>query len=452
MPLVSSRISQPDDECEVYHDGQQWHIRKYFGEQGIGFWSNQQQRRGGAMLFRNIDIPQRALITFARIIFIPRWNNSQDIASSILEAELDPNPLPFTTYEDYQKRPRTKENYFWWKMNHWTAWYPEWTPNLLRIIQEVINLDTWQPPASIVIFWHDHRGDSTPNSATVRRAISFDYDPTRCPLLQATYEPPAPPIPPIPPPDKWAAEDLEQIPVPDGYTFLLHTDQPCHLWLRYTLKQPRRHSKPIYLRGTYLRGDIRFCFVNFIEVEQEETGDTLDHTWTLLDWPICQTRWFYYHGQIGGINTPSVSPIFVKHRPVLFNVRLFHEPWTYPSPPPPTMASIFDEPWDWRTLFDTLLHEEPWTYPSPPPPPLALIFTEPWTYHGILPPTMAKIFTEPWTYPSPPPPTLALIFTEPWSPVITPPPSMVLIFTEPWTHLTPLPPSMVKLFSELWSI
>lgn len=451
MPLFYTRITQEDDECEAYYDGEQWQFRKNFSEQGVGFWSNQQQKRGGAMLFRNITIPQGSKINFARIVFIAKWDDSTDICSSFLQAELNPNPLPFSTYPDYRDRYRTREDFYWWKMDKWSAYYPEISPNFFKVVQEVVNLKDWFSGANLVVFWHDHWGYSTPNRKTVRRAFSFNSDPARCPLLQITYELPVPPPPPIPPPDKWAAEDLQQVPVPDGYTFLLHTDRPCHLWLRYTLKEPWRHSKPIYRRGVYLRGDIRFCFVEYVDVEQEEPGDTLDHTWTLLNWPICQTRWLYYHGQINGVNTPSVSPIFIKHRPVLFNVRLFYEPWTHLTPPPPTMASIFEEPWSWITLFDTLLHEEPWTYPSMSSPTMELILTEPWTFPGILPPTMAKIFTEPWTYPSPPPPTMALIFTEPWSPVITPPPSMGLLFSEFWTHLTPPPPPMVKFIEEPWS-
>jgi len=50
-------------------------------------------------------------------------------------------------------------------------------------------------------------------------------------------------------------------------------------------------------------------------LEQDEPGDTLIHTFTWLDWPICLTRWFTHRGQVAGEWSPSCGPYFKRHRP-----------------------------------------------------------------------------------------------------------------------------------------
>ena len=160
----------------------------------------------------------------------------------------------------------------------------------------------------------------------------------------------------------WACEDLIQTQLTDGYKFVVKTDVPCHLWLRWTTTPPRRHSKPIYKRGIYLRGDIRFCFVTFTDNEQEEEGDTLIHTFYKHDWPICQTRYFYFHGTIQSEKSLSVTALFKKHFQRLGYLLVFEEPWTLPIPPtpPPELELLFTEPW---TIVEpwVRLHLEEWT-------------------------------------------------------------------------------------------
>lgn len=59
--------------------------------------------------------------------------------------------------------------------------------------------------------------------------------------------------------------------------------------------------------------DLYFCFDVYTDNEQEEAGDTLTHTFIKEPWPYCQERWFYFHGEINGIPSPSTSCIFYKH-------------------------------------------------------------------------------------------------------------------------------------------
>jgi len=61
--------------------------------------------------------------------------------------------------------------------------------------------------------------------------------------------------------------------------------------------------------------DARFCFVAFEDLEQEEDGDTLTHTFIWTGWEICQTRYFYFWAQSMGEAMKSTSCIFSKHYP-----------------------------------------------------------------------------------------------------------------------------------------
>ncbi|GAI52757.1 unnamed protein product, partial [marine sediment metagenome] len=46
----------------------------------------------------------------------------------------------------------------------------------------------------------------------------------------------------------------------------------------------------------------------------EEAGDTLTHTFIKEPWPVCETRWFTFKGDVDTLWTASAGPIFKKHR------------------------------------------------------------------------------------------------------------------------------------------
>lgn len=60
-------------------------------------------------------------------------------------------------------------------------------------------------------------------------------------------------------------------------------------------------------------GDVYYCFTAYQDIEQEEAGDTLTHTFIMSDWPACESRWFYLWGTIAGEASPSESPIWGRH-------------------------------------------------------------------------------------------------------------------------------------------
>lgn len=94
--------------------------------------------------------------------------------------------------------------------------------------------------------------------------------------------------------------------------FLL-TDVPVHLTLCYTDKPERMHLRTKIKRGEPLPAVPYYCFTECIPVEQDEPGDTTEHTFVIPDWFPCQRRWWRFTGTIGGVESPSTSPIFTAH-------------------------------------------------------------------------------------------------------------------------------------------
>lgn len=98
-----------------------------------------------------------------------------------------------------------------------------------------------------------------------------------------------------------------------GEKITIITDVPCHLWMRWTLVDPRIHKITRLRRGLASMDDWYYCFDVYEDNEQAEPGDTLIHTFIKEPWPYCEQRWFYFHGNINGVPSPSTSAIFTKH-------------------------------------------------------------------------------------------------------------------------------------------
>lgn len=130
-----------------------------------------------------------------------------------------------------------------------------------------------------------------------------------------------------------------------GYIITILTDVECHLFKRWSLNPPQIHKVPVIMRGLAVRQDVRLCFTAYHDKEQEEAGDTFLHTFLQDDWPVCQTHYFYFLGEIGGLPCASTSPIFEKHRPDQEHTLLISEPWTYKETSPPDFALLIKEGW-----------------------------------------------------------------------------------------------------------
>lgn len=140
--------------------------------------------------------------------------------------------------------------------------------------------------------------------------------------------------------DHWQVLTIEQTVTPAGYEIVITTDHYCNLILRWTNTVPQKHILPVIRRGAPVGTIIDQCFVAYHDVPQEEEGDTLVHTFIVEPWPHCEWRWFYFFGTVDGHDSPSLSPIYEKHR---------HH--TFPTP-------IFIEHYDWLDV----VHPDPFHF------------------------------------------------------------------------------------------
>ena len=65
------------------------------------------------------------------------------------------------------------------------------------------------------------------------------------------------------------------------------------------------HLREKRIRGLNVEGNPKYCFVEWLEVEQNEPGDTLTHTFNFPSWGPGECRWWHFRAEIAG--SPSVS-------------------------------------------------------------------------------------------------------------------------------------------------
>jgi len=130
--------------------------------------------------------------------------------------------------------------------------------------------------------------------------------------------------------DRWFPISISQTQITGGFTIVLTTDIACHLFLYWTDKAPWVHRVSALHRGLTVPWDSYWCFVVWTLIDQDEPGDTLIHTYNWTGWQNCQTKYFRFHGTIGGNTSPSDSPIFHKH-------------YLYEAPPGPVLRDFYNE-------------------------------------------------------------------------------------------------------------
>ncbi|MBA7543093.1 hypothetical protein ES705_35419 [subsurface metagenome] len=162
-----------------------------------------------------------------------------------------------------------------------------------------------------------------------------------------------------------SVRDIDFHPSSTGVRIRVTTDVPSHLFVRLSRQEPRIHMQPSIRRGVAFAEDVRFCFTVFEDNEQNEWGDTLEHTWWKESWPVCTTKWLYIWGMRAGETCISTTAPFQYHNtgiePVPTWGLIFHEPWSAILPPPQEIVQLVLEPWSEHGFRLERLVFEPWT-------------------------------------------------------------------------------------------
>ncbi len=88
------------------------------------------------------------------------------------------------------------------------------------------------------------------------------------------------------------------------------SDVACHMFLRWTRVSMKVHMHEKDIRGLTVMGDPKYCFVQWLEVEQTEPGDTLNHSFSFPGWAEGEQRWWHFRAVEGGVDSPSTTGIF----------------------------------------------------------------------------------------------------------------------------------------------
>jgi hypothetical protein len=138
-----------------------------------------------------LPIPKGAIITEAWVQFsADDVDNPYHVpaVSVVIEGELSPNPATFAeTTKNISSRPRTKAQVVW-DIPQWTTVHAkgpeERTPDISKIIQELVNQDSWTGSAIVLMF----RDNPAKPSQGTREAEAFDGDADEAPLLHISYK------------------------------------------------------------------------------------------------------------------------------------------------------------------------------------------------------------------------------------------------------------------------
>ncbi len=107
--------------------------------------------------------------------------------------------------------------------------------------------------------------------------------------------------------------DVKAYRITGGVKLVVTTDIACHLFMRWSLVPPQAHTVPLLRRGLYMHGDRYYCFVAYHDNEQQEAGDTIEHSFIKVPWVVCECRYFHFWGMVGLDVCVSNSPCFMLH-------------------------------------------------------------------------------------------------------------------------------------------
>ena len=174
------------DTVRITYDGATWNYSST-DVTTAGYYSASFYRMQSGMRFTGITIPKGSTITAAYVTFTAKDSNSATTVNTVIQGEYADNPATFSGLADFQSRVRTTASVTWNSIPAWTAETTYNSPDISTIVQEIVDRAGWASGNSIVIFWGDDAGSSTPGTQVCRRAYSYHLSTTKCPTLHIEY-------------------------------------------------------------------------------------------------------------------------------------------------------------------------------------------------------------------------------------------------------------------------
>ncbi|MBN1508829.1 MAG: hypothetical protein JW955_18415 [Sedimentisphaerales bacterium] len=178
-------VGEKTVECQVSAGADDTHVMKFSAYQNTATPETVVGNYTDGSRFRNVQIPQGATIKSATWSWCSYTYGLTGRIEGRVQAEAADNPADFTGVTRRLSVLKLTSASQTWNFDGtpWTAntWYD--SPDISRVIQEVVNRPGWSSGNSLVLIY------STSDSTEDRRIWAFDGDPTKAPRLKITYQP-----------------------------------------------------------------------------------------------------------------------------------------------------------------------------------------------------------------------------------------------------------------------
>ncbi len=137
--------------------------------------------------FTNIQIPKNAKINNAYIQFRARQDDIGE-TNIIIVGENSNNPLTYTgSSANITSRTETSASVDWLNVSEWTGGDDYQTVDITSIVQELVDLGTWQTGNAMAIMMKPYDANCKDGECS-RMAVSFERDSTLAPLLHIVFD------------------------------------------------------------------------------------------------------------------------------------------------------------------------------------------------------------------------------------------------------------------------
>lgn len=133
--------------------------------------------------FKNVTIPKNAKILSAHLCFEGAITDTTATVNAKIYGELNVTPAIFSTYADFNARTLTEGFALWSAIPSETDGMDIITPDLARIVQEIVDLPTWASGKNLVIILRDNASSNT----ALRYFAAYEDTTHHEPILVVTW-------------------------------------------------------------------------------------------------------------------------------------------------------------------------------------------------------------------------------------------------------------------------
>ena len=196
--VVEVQVEAGSDDILVYYNSAalKWDVSITNVTQQVGWSSESCQELGGGMRFTGIGVPQGAKIEKARLDITAKINSPASVVKSRICGEDVDDASKFYDFSNYRSRRGidgiggnvTSKSVVWDSIEKWSAAVVYKSPDISKVVQEIIDRPGWDFGNSIVIFWDDHEGRSDSRHAGYSYEGAVEAkDKLRAPKLYIEY-------------------------------------------------------------------------------------------------------------------------------------------------------------------------------------------------------------------------------------------------------------------------